>query len=223
MSEGTIATDCMEIGLPKWPAFVVHGEPVTREQAMEVLIRTDSWMVSTNDRGWKRMVFDVAGIKIDPKWGDADYRDMERFREEMGVLSLEYLSNKQIASCYIGGPHGWCDWRGRIGCSGYNIGKWPSVQDVAREWADIAQAFPFLRLWSQLYSDESYEDGSAPVVEFIVESGALQVQRPTPRALTPFRDLGVEIANVFRPGGERGCSLDVLKEALAHVRRVRGL
>jgi hypothetical protein len=216
-------SDIMNVSLPKWPALVVHGEPVTREQAMEILIRTDLWMVSTNDREWERLVLDAAGIRVNPKWGGADYEDVRRFREAMGVLDLEYLANCQIASCYIGGPRGWCDWNGRIGCSEYNIGKWPSVDMVAAEWATIAEAFPFLSLWSQLYSGESCQDGIVPVVEFIVERGAVRVQRPATRALTPFRDIHAEVMGAFRPGGERGCSLETLSTALAHVGRIREL
>jgi len=43
-----------DIALPKWPAFVVVGKPVTKEQAMEILIRTDSLCFSSNDREFDR-------------------------------------------------------------------------------------------------------------------------------------------------------------------------
>jgi hypothetical protein len=44
------------IGLPKWTAFAVVGTPVTKEQAMEILIRTDSLCFSTNDREFEKQL-----------------------------------------------------------------------------------------------------------------------------------------------------------------------
>jgi hypothetical protein len=37
-------------GLPKWPALLVKGESVTKEQAIEILIRTDDLEFSCNER-----------------------------------------------------------------------------------------------------------------------------------------------------------------------------
>ena len=42
-----------EVELPKWPALVVIGESVTKEQAMEILIRTDSLYFGCNDKEWE--------------------------------------------------------------------------------------------------------------------------------------------------------------------------
>lgn len=32
-----------EIGLPKWPQCVIFGNPVTKEQALEIIRRTDNF------------------------------------------------------------------------------------------------------------------------------------------------------------------------------------
>lgn len=182
--------DLNDVGLPKWPALVVVGEPVTVDQAAEILVRTDHWSISTNDREWERLVRQTAGLPPDRMnvkmeelrelWAAED-----RFRQSIGKLNLEYLSNSQIASCYIGGPHGWCDWAGRIGCSSYNIGKWPDTASVFEEWRIIAEAFPYLRLWSQLYDGEQCEDDVVPVIEYVVADGEVIAQAPTHREVEP--------------------------------------
>jgi hypothetical protein len=143
--------DVGSVALPKWPAMVVVGESVTPEQAAEILVRTDNWHISTNDKAWGRAVRETVGLPPSswelPEGEDRLERLKEiwaaedRFRQEVGVLQLEYLSNSQIASCYVGGPHGWCDWTGRIGSANYNIGKWPGADTVLEEWERIAAAF----------------------------------------------------------------------------------
>lgn len=42
-----------EINLPKWPGCDVDGNPVTREQANEILVRTGPFWLSTNDKPFK--------------------------------------------------------------------------------------------------------------------------------------------------------------------------
>jgi hypothetical protein len=217
------------VGLPKWPALVVEGDPVTPEQAMEILIRTDPWYVSVNDREWERIVYELMGLPMEDqddtlsqlraKW---DLKD--NFRREFGVLELEYLYNSQIASAYVGGPHGWCDWNGRIGTSNYNIGKWPIVEAVWSDWVKIAEAFPYLNLWSQLYSGEQCEEHSHPVIEFVVSGGKVKVQDPTEheiKASYPDQTNNLMAIAYGWHGRERGCSAQKLAEAINYVRKIR--
>lgn len=215
----------LNIGLPKWPAFVVQGNAVTREQAAEILVRTNHWYVSTNDRQWAREVYSIAGISLEERehYIDVDLESLETFNAAMGVLRLEYLTNSQIASAYIGGPHGWCSWSGNIGCASYNIGKWPSVRTVLREWTLIAEAFPFLRLRSQLFSGETCEGEARPLVEFEVADGEAKVMRPTGRLLNPESTLERDVLGLFVQGRERGCSADTLRSAIDIVRRKRAI
>lgn len=47
------------IGLPKWPALVVKGTPVTREQAMEIIIKTDGLYFCSNDREFEKDLYSL--------------------------------------------------------------------------------------------------------------------------------------------------------------------
>lgn len=223
-TESTVALDVLSIDLPKWPALVVQGDAVTREQAAEILVRTYGWHVSTNDKAWERAVYDAAGIKYTIgkyNYLEPDWQSLDDFRERMGVLNLEYLTNSQIASCYIGGPHGWCSWSGDIGCDSFNIGKWPSVKGVAEEWGRIAEAFPFLRLWAQLFSGETCEDDVRPLVEFAVADGKARTTLPTARKVNPESNLAKDLAGLFTRDRERGCSIETLRAAIEMVRTKR--
>ncbi len=215
------------IDLPKWPAMVVSGESVTREQAAEILIRTNSWYVSTNDREWLKIILDIAGLKHENEDKDdclfhirQDWDDLDRFNNEMGILDLEYLGNSQIASCYIDGPHGWCHWSGSIHANSFNIGKWPKVDTVLEEWKEIAAAFPFLSLWCQLYSGETCEEGIEPVVEYMVDKGeAVLLSSPSAHTLKPYSSLDISLSTIGKPYRERGCTSGMLKSALEIVRK----
>ena len=224
--------DVDSIGLPKWPAMVVVGEHITSQQAMEILVRTDHWSLGTNDKEWARAVREVVGLPPDEweanvsldtlkeRWAATD-----RFRAELGVLDLEYLGNSQIASAYIGGPHGWSDWNGRIGTSSYNIGKYPDAATVLQEWQTIAAAFPFLRLWCQLFNGEQCEAGTRAVVEYVIAEGRAIAQAPTDRTQKPTEgDIAGQIEAIARGyhGRERGCTLERLRHAVSYVRALRG-
>jgi hypothetical protein len=233
-----------DIALPKWPAFVVVGKPVTKEQAMEILIRTDSLCFSSNDREFDRelkeslfevkieksgfqteddAIKDLLGIKEEDPLGWKklwDYKDKRR--EEAGALPLVYLGNSQIVSSWIVGPHGWCDWRGNIGCNNYNIGKWPSVERVYEEWELIAKTFPFLELTCQLMGHEAGygpEDGEdIPVIEFRIKNGKVKMANPD-KAIKNTHFGTEDIMERFgNPRAERGCTIEMFKKALEHTK-----
>lgn len=228
------------IGLPKWPALAVVGSPVTREQAMEIIIRTDSLYFSSNDHAFNSelnsLLFDIEvpsnsydsvsdsiaaklGIKREGNWAQIDeYK--QPFLDALKPLYLNYLQNNWIASSWIGGPHGWCNWNGDIGCRNYNIGKWPSIEDVYNEWKAIAKAFPFLDLKCQLMSHEAGpEDGiDKPVIEFRISDGLVRMVKPSaPIAPTAFGSADM-IARFSNPFAERGCTIEMFKQALEYVR-----
>ena len=209
--------------LPKWPALHVVGQRVTAEQAGEILIRTAYWPPYSNDKRWVRQILDCADIKYKVQehgYIDVDWNFLDAFREEYKVLNLEYLVNSQITSAYVGGPHGWCNWQGDIGCNDYNIGKWPSVQSVHEEWTRIAEAWPFLDLQCRLYDREQCEDGGLPVVEYLVKVGKCTMQAPTGNMTpAPARTITVADMAFLRPGGEQGCSEAALRLALQQVKK----
>jgi hypothetical protein len=228
-------------GLPKWPAIVVVGDSVTKEQAAEILIRTNTYISSNEhlfDNQAKALVYQLSlddpsdfnafdktvrkhlGLGEKGDW-EKIYEYKREKEEKLGILDLGYLSNHRICSAWIGGPHGWCDWDGTIGCHNYNIGKWPTVEEVYHEWCTIAKAFPFLELRCQLMNHEASCEEMAeipgPVVEFRVSKGRVRmVENPCVLRKTEFTDL--DIAGCMRPGAEIGCTLETFKDALDIVR-----
>lgn len=195
----------MGAALPKWPAIAVEGKPVTKEQAAEIIIRTDSWQFFVNDDDWERQLYECAGVSIG-KYGIPNRDEFAAAKEKLRVLPLNYLNNERIATCYVGGPSGWCDWDGNIFINNKNIGKWPSVEDALEDWRSIASAFPYLDLRCQLFNGEFCEDGISPVVEYRVIGGKASVGELGP-PMKVSRDY-------TRKWGERGCTLDAFKLAL---------
>lgn len=185
------------VGLPKWPALLVMGRRVTHEQAIEINFRTSSAWWSTNDREFLEFVADTIGTTV----GEYGFMDFGKdIREKWGFLDLSYLENSNIMSSYIGGPHGWCSWDGVIFANSYNIGKWPSVEEVEQDWKAIAEAFPFLSLRCQLLDGENVEEGERQaLVEFRVNAGEVEVFYPdedrTPMMPTVGPDISAFMAN----------------------------
>ncbi len=220
-----------EIALPKWPGLLVVGDKVTREQAMEILIRTDDLQFSCNDTQFVRQLSKVVyGIDTGSSWCVADamqkqgmswqdaWNKINEIQSEFRILEdLYYLQNRQIVSAWVGGPHGWCDWEGNIYTAQYNIGKWPDVRDVYNEWCIIASTFPFLKLTAQLLNCEIGDDASGvPVIQFNVANGIVTMSTPESK-ITP----EVEPNFSFRFNsalGERGCTIEQFCEAAKFVK-----
>lgn len=218
-----------DLGLPKWPCLVVVGAKVTKEQAQEIIVRTDSWRFMSNDHAFEKDLHTIAGLSN--PWEPND-QDMAKFHERWekdeaikkahGVLELEYLTNSQIVSCYVGGPHGWCSWEGDIFCNSFNIGKWPSTEQVYEEWCLIAKTFPFLDLRCQLMNVESCEEDPQPVIEYVVKDGKVTMVMPTGHLTIPvspdFEDQAHAIAFMSSRDRESGCTLSEFASALALTR-----
>lgn len=214
--------------LPKWPALVVAGKKVTEEQAAEILIRTDSHMpdfsYAGNDQHHARRVSALFGMSIGRTFDLSDderqdyWSRQDSLRKRMNILDIYYLHNDRIISAWVGGPHGWCSWGGDIFCNNYNIGKWPTVDEIAEEWGKIAQAFPFLDLRAHLYDDEVGHDGQ-PAVEYVVSQGVVVVTHPREMISPP---VGVDYESLpFRIFGdhsfEHGIGVETLKWKLEKV------
>lgn len=93
--------------------MVVTGEPVTVEQAEEILVRTDDLYFSTNAQDVRKDFYKILGVPTN-QYGDPFYTILQEVRQKLRVLPLAYLENRRILSAYVGGPHGWCDWSGDI-------------------------------------------------------------------------------------------------------------
>lgn len=212
-------------GLPKWPAFVVQGKKVEPELAAEILIRTDIYLpdytYGSNDKDFCRAINGLFGIPVER---DGDnvmeyFNRVDRLRDRLNKIPLEYLANARIASSWVGGPHGWIDWNGNVFCHNSNIGKWPSVEAVAEEWAVIAEAFPQLDLVCQLHSAEAGfgEAWDGPVVEFVVKDGQVVVRAPQTPMVEPINELFSNVVSLFTPGRERGTHINHLRAELERI------
>lgn len=182
------------IVLPKWPQLVVKGASVKPYQAVEILIQTSVWMPYTNNPDLTKMLEQIVGVPSDDSI--QRYLFVDEWCRARGILPLEYLHNDRIASAYIFGAKGWCNWDGNIACSGFNIGKYPSVDEVANEWELILAEFPYLDLDAWLYSGEYCEDNTRPLVQFSVRNGLVHV-KPAEPGRDPAREVpdtnGVEL------------------------------
>lgn len=203
----------------KWPHLLVAGQPVTEAQADDILLRTMGGYWFTNDRGWRRQVAAILGVPLD-KHDDFDWRAVKAWCDDVASPDLNHLGNDRVMSSWIGGPKGWCDWDGTIGCGNYNIGKWPAIEEVEEDLAAIAAAWPFLDMRIQLVDDE---EGDGPLCgEWRVWDGQWMETEPGPRIDAPALDVeAAALSLAFGLGVERGVSPERLASAWARVKGER--
>jgi hypothetical protein len=242
----SLPAELCSIDLPKWLGCEVDGPTVTMEQADEILVRTGSSCFSTNDHEFKselERIFYTAHPLAESwpnQWWEIDfskettieerresYQRTLQYREAMGILPLSYLTTERAVSSWIGGPHGWCDWEGRIYQRGVNIGKWPNVENVADDWKQIAEAFPWLSLESRLLAHEAgFPDGDKPRVAIVFEvaNGSVAARLPEQADhdkcdATPGEANCMDFAARLMSGisGERGVSLSRWRSACERV------
>lgn len=171
------------INLKKWCGFLVRGKSVSKNQAAEILIRTDSNQFdfryagnSEKNRTELKKYFGYNFKEDEPNCYNKQLEIINNLRMQFGVLDLNYLTNSRIVTPFIQGPYGWCDWDGSIGCNSYNVGRWPSADGLYEEWKLIAECFPFLELRCQILQDEIGIDNPTPVLEFLVKEGNVEVR-----------------------------------------------
>lgn len=174
-------------GLGKYPVVIALGDTLTREQTNEVMLRTNRWWLGCNDKAWETMVAHILGhddrlndniVEIPGDewiWDWQLHKELdEAFGHGIKALKLFALDNDAIMSHTEEG-WGWLDWSGRIRAR-YNEGsKWTSIEEVETDWRDIAAAFPFLRLRTQLAAGTYLNDLPAGTVgaEWVIENGTV--------------------------------------------------
>lgn len=197
--------------------------PVTREQAAEIIVRTSGLDFFTNDRAWERALWRELGVELEEGqsvWRVLSAAEKEDIKRKYGILDLYYLRNHRIVSTWVGGPHGWCDWDGTIGCGNYNIGKCPSIEEIDHEWRIIAEAFPYLNLKAQVYSGETSEEDIHPVVEWTIKDGQVEIGEPTYEIpIDPNYALVRFVTTMGSITRERGCSLEQFRLGLDMAER----
>jgi hypothetical protein len=209
-----------EVALPKWPGFIVKGKSVTKEQAMQIILQTNPRYFSCNFKDVEQRFEEILGIpkfeKDNNNWVEWSNKAQEAF-DAIGHLDLQYLNNHRIVSAYVGGPHGWCDWEGEITASSYNIGKWPTVKEVLKEWRLIAKRYPFLELECQLLDDEICEGcNGKPLVQFSIKGGRAKVVSTGDLLLPPVHT-PLNMHSIIYGGRrrEQGCSFERFREMVA--------
>ncbi len=141
----------------KWPAMLITGEKVTEEQAIDIIIRTDEAVVNPNIYTFgNNENFGTQWAKlIDVCYGFDEY-EYSRL-ECANFVSLEYLYNNLLSSCWVGGSTSWI-WEDGSIFRFSNIGNWPSTEEVFDELKRIAQAFPYLKLKVTLFDEQVMPD-----------------------------------------------------------------
>ena len=104
------------------------------------------------------------------------YDCYKKWANHFGCIELEYLQNNWIYSSFVGGNIGWCHPDGTIEYH-YNIGKWPTPEEVLDDLSTIASNFPFLDFTCTLMDAEYLEDRK-PLVSFIVKDGYANIVEP---------------------------------------------
>lgn len=188
--------ELLERSLPKWPQMIVTGTPVTKEQALEIIRRTDIFflMPHGNDREFIKEASRLLGIpqRPNPRFlatetlydsaFDSYWERLQKWRKSWGTIRTEYVYNDWVSSSYVDGPNGWCHPDGTIGFA-RNVGKYPSVEDIRREWGLIAEAFPFLELEVTLMDGEWCEEDTSPIVSMLIRNGEVELVDPKVRNL----------------------------------------
>lgn len=200
--------------LSKWPRLLVWGETITPEQAKVVILETTNWYFSSNSKNYEKTLYKLIGINSrENLYGHVSY-----FQSENGILDLQYLDNNWILSCWMGGPHGWCNPDGTIFANTFNIGKWPEFEEVLEEWELIAKTFPFLKLNAQLVNNEGKDD--KPEVGFILGGGKVKVYKPEQK-IVPVGDCKFDLTRFLEReedtatySSEAGVSLEWVKSGL---------
>ena len=151
--------------LPKWSQMIVVGDSILPEQAKEIIRRTDSFFTfgGGNDRKYVSKVYNTLSIP-------EDLCDrLDNWLPKSDFIETSFVHNSWISSCYVYGPHGWCNPNGTIHFID-NIGKWPDIVEVLSDWTILAQEFPFLHLTAILMSGEHGDEGTEPVAGIYVKS-----------------------------------------------------
>ena len=170
------------IGLPKWPLMYVTGIPITKEQAKEIIKRTDNFLDGFPS-GNNDPLIDAFSLELGiPRLDDFSNYDeysiaRDEFKKKINFIDLNYVDNNWFSSAFIEGAYGWCHPNGKIGYS-YNIGKWPTLKEVYEDWRTIAKEFPFLDVGITLYNGEDCDEKIKPLVSMKIKNGKIVIFDP---------------------------------------------
>lgn len=136
-----------DITLPKWTTMLIKGNTITKEQAMEVLVRTNDW----GDFEHSEKEIEELYIAIEKYFinflppeeqisGFNFYENKDLFFSTLKILDFSNIHNTKIHS-----KRGWLDWNGKIFSNNYNLGKWPSALYVYEDIKNLVNNFNFIK------------------------------------------------------------------------------
>ena len=183
--------DLRNLALIKWPQMIVTGVTVQPEQALNIILRTDTFFRSAyggNNHEFNKLTskrfrhpdkWDCFHDKSNVKGYYRQSSDAEsEYQQILGCIYLDYVHNDWASCAFIGGPHGFMNPDGKVAYLD-NIGKWPDVGDVYKDWQFIAHAFPYLDIGVTLMSQERSSDiPGEPVVSFALKNGKVCIVDP---------------------------------------------
>lgn len=219
--------------LPKRPVLLATGRNVVPELGREICVRTAEIgpFDTLDDKEWREEVCEIFGIEREGERRWSTCESLDKVRDDLRILDLQYLGNDRVSASRAYRPSGWCDWDGAIGTAGMELGgKWPKVAYLDEEWQRIAASFPDLELRAQIvvssYSYAPDSDGPLeyrPLVTWQIGGACSQrVAAPGPllrEVVLPTHE--DDLAAIATPGVERGCPASELREAVEQVRSAR--
>ncbi|MCH8517907.1 MAG: hypothetical protein LAT68_16515 [Cyclobacteriaceae bacterium] len=170
--------------LPKWPQLIITGPNVDPEHAKEFILKTDGFLTDFseyaggNEREFNASYRRKAGADIldGIQSRHSRWEVQKKVRKRIGFVDLQYVSSDFASSSFIGGPHGVVSPAGVVSYA-YNVGKWPTVEDILTDFKALARAFPWLELWATVYDREWGEEGGVPLATFRVKSGRARIAK----------------------------------------------
>lgn len=171
--------EALNIALPKWPQCNISGKAISKEQALEIIRRTDRFFNGSygNNREFNEKAWKACHMPTDMS-SSTYWEDLEKWRKKWGVVETEYIFNSWISCCWVGGVHGWCHPDGTIGFRN-NIGKWPEVSDVISDFEILGREFPFLNLTVSLMDNEE-DEATCTLVSMTLKDGKVEIINPIP-------------------------------------------
>ena len=156
--------------LPKWPQMIVTGKSVTKEQAWDIILKTDDFLTASNEYAGGNYDQFTKAYQQDTKLNHLDWNATKELRKSIGFVDSAFVYNRWASSSFVYGPAGWCKPNGEIQFC-HNVGKWPEVEEILNDWSLIASAFEYLDLNVTIMSGESCEEESTPLINIKVSNG----------------------------------------------------
>lgn len=178
------------VHLPKWPSCLFVGRKVVPPEWTErIAIQTSGFDFFSNDRATSAELNATIADVTSRVWKTATNTDIafnyddgnkdDSTRSRYGVLrGVSYFSNNMLMSACVN-VDSWLSWRGKIEAR-YNVGKYPSAEELYQEWCVIAAAYPpdVLDLVCFVYDRETCQlaPGDQPLIQFTIQGGKVEVE-----------------------------------------------